>query len=101
MGAEGRKAVLTALAYRACDECGLCWPGLRWLGQATEISERQVRRILTELATAGHIVVRRYSRGGRGVSTEFVVLPIVKKVFTAPCGRCLGRMKTKAAEARP
>lgn len=93
-GAPSRRAILCALAFRACDSCGLCWPGLGWLMEATEVSERSAQTALAELAKAGLVAVRRYSRGGRGVSTEYVVLPSLAKLSTAPCEECAQRMKT-------
>ncbi len=93
-GSASRRAVLCALAFRACDSCGLCWPGVAWIVGATEVSERGVQGALAELARDGHVAGRRYSRGGRGVSTEYVVLPSLAKLSTAPCGECAERMKT-------
>jgi hypothetical protein len=98
-GSQGRKAVLIALAFRACDKCGICWPGVRWIMERTELSERGVQTCLAQLVSVNHIAVRRYSSGGRGVSTEYVVLPDVGELSTAPCGECASRMKNPAGVA--
>lgn len=92
-GSPGRQAVLVALAFRACDSCGLCWPGMAWLEISTQMSDRSIQRALTELQAAGLLEIRRYGRGGRGVATEYVVLPQAPKFSTAPCGDCAERMR--------
>lgn len=99
LGSPGRKSLLCVLAYRACDTCGIAWPGVKWLMASTEMSERSVQTCLRELTGAGLLQVHRYSRGGRGVSTEYVVLPQVAKLSTAPCGECADRMKNPAMRA--
>lgn len=100
LGNPGRKATLIALASRACENCGICWPGVTWIMLATEMSERSTRRCLTELAAAGHIVVRRYPQGGRGVATEYLILPTLPKLLAAPCPQCLSRMRGGSEKGR-
>lgn len=98
-GLPGRKAVLVALAYRACDTCGIAWPGVPWIVSVTEMSERAVQGHLAGLADAGLVTVRRYGKGGRRVVTEYIVLPHVGELSTAPCGQCAERMKNPATAA--
>jgi hypothetical protein len=92
-GSPGRQAVLAALAFRACDNCGLCWPGMAWLEISTQMSDRSIQKALGELQAAGLLEIRRYGRGGRGVATEYIVLPRAPKFSTAPCADCAERMR--------
>jgi hypothetical protein len=99
VGTPGTKAVLLALAYRACDTCGLAWPGVPWLMGVTEMGDRRVRECLGELTKAGLLMPRGYATGGRSRATEYVVLPGVRELSTAPCGECESRRKNPALSA--
>lgn len=100
VGTPSAKAVLVALAWHACEDCSLAWPGRRSLAEKTEIGERRISSALAELVKAGHLTIFRYPFGGRGVSTEYVVLPQVGELSTAPCGECRKRMKNPAGTTR-
>jgi hypothetical protein len=90
----GPKLVLYQLADLACDTCGLAWPGLSYLIEHTGMQSRSVSGALASLRNTGHVVVHRYATGGRGRSTEYVVLPGLMKLSPAPCGECGKRLKT-------
>lgn len=93
-GGPGAKAVLLCLADRACDTCGLAWPGLLYVSERTEIPEKRARVHVHALVEAGLLLVHAYSKGGRGVSTEYIVLPGFTKLSTAPCEKCAQLKKT-------
>ncbi len=48
-----------------CDQWGYAWPGQELLVEETEIGERQIRNLLTELAVAGLMTIYQ-GRGVRG-----------------------------------
>src|SRR5918911_5780534 len=54
----GALLVLLAIADFADDQ-GLAFPGVRTLARKARLSDRQVQRVLVELAAAGELVVRR------------------------------------------
>jgi len=98
-GAPGRRLVLLLLAWRSCDACGLAWPGITWLCDNAEMSERSVQRALAELAGAGIVETRSYATGGRGRSTEYVVMPSRTELSTAPCAECGQRRRNPVKSA--
>jgi hypothetical protein len=55
-GSPGRKAVLLCLA-EATDQWGYTWSGELTIGEEAELSDRQVRRIVKELANGGLITI--------------------------------------------
>lgn len=77
-----RRAVLLALAERADDERGVCWPGLkdiarRAFGPAQRAGRdrdvRNTRRVLRDLAAAGELV--KVGGGhGRGDTTTYIIV---------------------------
>lgn len=93
------KLVLLALADHACEECGLAWPGRRLLGQKTLLGPTRIGKAVDELLAVGLVVVHAYPKGGRGRSTEFVVLPGLK-LSPPPCPRCLEAQKPKPTAPR-
>ena len=86
------KLVLYALSERACERCGLCWPGIALLGTDTCLKRTRIKQALDELRKAGLIEVHEYPRGGRGRASEYVVLPNLPELSTAPCGNCQGNL---------
>ena len=91
----GPKNVLNVLAFHACDLCGRAWPGVPTLALETGLSPRAVKDALAELrGRADLLAVYRYSKGGRGVSTEYIVIPALAKLSTPECGRCENRTDT-------
>ncbi len=98
-GGPGAKAVLVCIADRACDVCGLAWPGVAYIAERTEIPERRVSVHLKTLLDAGLIAVHGYSTGGRGRTTEYVAIPSVAKLSTAPCQKCAQLGKTLSLRA--
>jgi len=98
-GGPGPKAVLVCMADRACDVCGMAWPGVAYLADRTEIPERRVSIHLRALLDSGLLTVHGYSKGGRGRSTEYIVLPQVAKLSTAPCEKCAQLGKTLSPRA--
>lgn len=97
VGDVGRKAILLAIADHACDNCGLAWPGVRVLCEKTEHGERSVQVGLKRLVDDGLLEVFRFPHGGRGLSTEYVVLPHLWDGAVRPCPRCASTMKNPAA----
>lgn len=97
----GPKNVLNVLAFHACDSCGRAWPGVPLLMLETGLSRRAVQDALVELRERPELVaVYRYPKGGRGVSTEYLVMPAVAKLSTADCGNCSTRLES-AHQAHP
>ena len=92
-GGPGLKGVLLAFADRACDECGLAWPGIKYLAEHAELGETKTREAIRILTERGFLSVHGFAKGGRGLSTEYIVLPHVAKLSTAPCGKCREMMK--------
>jgi len=82
------KAVLTWLAFHACENCGLCWPGMKLLCLETGLGETAIRKGIDGLERAGQVRIHGYATGGRGRATEYVVLPGLPEFSTAPCGKC-------------
>jgi hypothetical protein len=90
----GPKLVLLALGNRACQVCGLAWPGMDYLIRKTGMGETAITASLKRALRDGYLRVHRYSKGGRGRTTEYVVCPAIFDFAPAPCGDCLERMKT-------
>jgi len=88
------KLVLVVLAYHACPTCGLCWPGVPLICQRAGLGPTRVREDLDRLVEAGLIVVHGYATGGRNRATEYVVLPGLPELSTAPCGKCVDNRQT-------
>ena len=95
VGNAGARAVLYVFADVACDDCGRAWPGVTFLSERTEIGTTKIRKALDYLKDAGLIKIHAYPAGGRGVTTEYIVLPQLPKLSTAPCGKCGPRSKTQ------
>ena len=92
---QAPKHVLQVLAFRACEICGRAWPGVPSLAADTGLGQRAVRSALEVLRRRPELVtVFRYPRGGRGVSTEYVVMPSLARVSPDECGRCSNRTDT-------
>jgi hypothetical protein len=84
--APGIKHVLQCLAYRACGLCGHARPSAPLLALDTGMSERSVRDALVELRQNPQLLkVWAYSKGGRGVTTEYIVMPELAKLSTTDC----------------
>lgn len=86
------KAVLIALADSACDTCGLAWPGMACLERKTEFGATAIRKALSELSAQGIVHARAYVKGGRGRSTEYILLSRFRELSTAPCVKCQANM---------
>jgi len=86
--AASPKVVLTWLAFHACENCGLCWPGMKLLQLETGLGETAVRQGLDRLVAAELVEIHGYPQGGRGRATEYVVRPGLPEFSTAPCGKC-------------
>lgn len=89
----GTKLVLVLFAFRACPTCGLCWLGTKRLMAETGLGETRIQKALRELRDGGLLKIHAYASGGRGRSTEYIVLPQHMELSTAPCGECRVRMK--------
>jgi hypothetical protein len=88
------KAVLWQLAHRACQFCGLAWPGVPWLARTAGVSQSTVRISLAWLEEHRHVVVHWRARGGRGFTTEYVVLPVTLDLSQPPpCPKCVSNLK--------
>lgn len=93
IGSPGAKSVLLVLADRACGTCGLCWPGVNKIAEWTEMGPTSIRKALDTLRERGLIIASGYETGGRGRTTEYVVLPHLPGLSTAPCVECVKRRK--------
>jgi len=93
VGSPGGKAVLMALAWHACDSCGLTWVGVEALARDTEMGATTIRKALASLAGLDLARVARFPKGGRGLTTEYVILPQRTDLAPAPCERCVSVMK--------
>lgn len=85
--------VLHALADHACECCGLAWPSVPTLAAKCNLGATTVREALDRLERAGLLRVHAYPQGGRGRSTQYVVLPELAELSTAPCGKCAGNLR--------
>lgn len=94
LGNPTAKLVLIPLARAACLTCGIAWPGVAFMVRKTGLGTTAVRKGLDWLEAHGLVLVHAYPKGGRGRSTEYIVLPGVMKLSTAPCEQCRLRMKT-------
>jgi hypothetical protein len=88
------KSVLVHLSQPACEVCGLTWAGLAWLERKTGLGRTAISSALEYLVRDGHLTIHAYPKGGRGRSTEYVVLPAIVKLSTPACGKCRANMKT-------
>jgi len=92
---SGPKGVLNVLAFHACELCGRAWPGVALIALETGLMERSVREALVELRRHPELLtVYRYPKGGRGMTTEYLVMPGVAKLSTPECGKCSNRADT-------
>jgi len=89
------KVVLVYLAFRACRSCGRAYPGVPLMVSATGLGERAVRAALEHLRRRPELLtVYRYPLGGRGVTTEYVVIPELAELSPAACGECQSKGDT-------
>lgn len=95
----GEKLLLLILVHHACEFCGLAWPGARRLIETSGLGERTVQRSLKGLVDRGLIVIHAYPSGGRHRATEYVVMPSLGELSTAPCGKCAANQRKGAAGA--
>ena len=93
----GAKLALLILSWHACRACGIAWPGVAYLERKTGMGPTTVRKALDWLLARdpGQLLkIHAYPKGGRGVATEYVVLPGFIELSPAPCEECRSRMKT-------
>lgn len=91
----GPKNVLNVLAFYACEQCGHARPGVALLVLNTGLEDRGVRRALEALRARPDLLrLYRYPKGGRGVTTEYIVMPEVAKLSTEDCPFLLKHTKT-------
>lgn len=93
LGKPAPKAVLLAMAWHACDDCRTSWPGHSLLTADTHLGRTAIKAALATLVLDNWLVIGRFPNGGRGLATEYVVLPSFPVKSTAPCGECRNRMK--------
>lgn len=91
------RLLLLAYARHACEDCGLCWPGAARIEILTGIGRTTLTAVRGRLIAKGALKIHAYPRGGRGMSTEMIVLPRDIKLSTAPCGKCVDNLKTNRA----
>lgn len=70
---HGRLILMLALADHAND-AGECWPSQRHLQDKTRLTERQLRRLIDDLANDGYLVVMEAGKG-RGKKTHYRIFP--------------------------
>jgi pyocin large subunit-like protein len=93
VGSSTTKSILIAMCDAGCNKCGLAFPGVPGLEAKTELGGTAVRKALEELIRQGLIRPVRYLNGGRGVSTEYILLQHIVELSTAPCEECSTKMK--------
>jgi hypothetical protein len=93
------KLLLLAFARHACEHCGLCWPGRTRLQLLTNLGSTSLTGLIRSLVKREMLKIHAYPNGGRGLATEFVVLPKELKLSTAPCGKCVDNLKTSRRAA--
>lgn len=69
----GTKLLLLALADHADDEGNNCWPSVEYLAWKTSLSERHVRRMLSDLRAQGVLIPVDREAGGRHRSVVYRV----------------------------
>ena len=72
----GKLLVMLALAGHA-DDAGECWPGMPLLIEKTRLTDRQLRRVLNELAAANLISIEERAIG-RGKRPHYRLFPAEK-----------------------
>lgn len=88
------KTVLVHIAYPACELCGLSWAGVPWLERKTGLGRTAVKGGIDWLVKHGHVVPFGYLQGGRGRTTEYIVLPqLFTELSTPKCGKCAGNQE--------
>ncbi len=68
-----QKLVLMALAHHAQDDGGRIYPGVAALAELAQITERSVRRLLSELTKIGLLSIVEHGQGGRGQATRYAM----------------------------
>lgn len=68
---RAQREVLIAMAGHASDNGTGCYPSVRLLAWKTDLSERQVQRVLRDLEAQGLIMAVGNAKGGRGLTTEY------------------------------
>lgn len=71
LGSASRKMLAVRLADFADDKGKGIWPTVARLSRETELSERQVQRILSEFVDEGLLVVRSKGGGKHGAGTRY------------------------------
>jgi len=104
-GSSSRKTVLFALAQYS-DEKNSCYPGQELLAKITELSERAVRRALSDLEKAGLIrrEMRRDASGRRTSDRYFLEVPTASDPELRPLATAdhqQARMSGSAPSNRP
>ncbi len=87
------KTVLVHLGQPACEVCGLSWAGIGWLERKTGLGRTAVKAALDWLVHEHYLQVFAYPQGGRGRSTEYIVLPLLVQLSTPRCGKCVSNMQ--------
>lgn len=78
--------VLSAIANHADDDGQGAYPGIELLAWELRKSERQVKRDLQQLRTAGILIATAYEHGGNGKATRYAVQ--LAHVPGKPCPAC-------------
>jgi len=91
-GGPPTRALLFVLSDCACEICGLAWPGMKLLETLTLLGHTRLRQSVRELVNSGLVVIHAYPTGGRGRTTEYIVLPHMENLAQAPCVECRKRM---------
>lgn len=72
----GKLLVMLALAGHA-DDAGECWPGMPLLMEKTRLTDRQLRRVINDLAAASLITIEERAIG-RGKRPHYKLFPAEK-----------------------
>jgi hypothetical protein len=83
------KLVLLCYAHHACELCGLAWPSAKTVAARTGLGLTAVRESVDRLVKLGCLKLHAYPQGGRGRSTQYVVLPVALPDLSTPaCAKC-------------
>ena len=86
------RAILLALAFRANEKTGGCWPSLTTIAHDSGVTRRTVTRRLPCIAAAGEIIIThdgesRWTNGGKQASNRYTITIEGRDTVTPPCAK--------------
>jgi hypothetical protein len=83
------KSLLWCVSYHCCRYCGLIWLGIPRMVLECCMNEHRIRAAIAELEQRGLLQARFFLKGGRGKTTEYVVLPGHLALQAPRCNKCV------------